>query len=75
MRGERWLSLGLLAVAVGAASVGCFWLRRPYADDPLVRRRHAPRGEQLTSPAAESPARPMPPAPPNERTPGADVSP
>jgi hypothetical protein len=75
MSGGRWLPLGLLAVAVGAASVGCFWLRRPYADDPLVRRRHAPRGEQSTTPGTESPARPMPPAPPNERKPGVDVSP
>jgi hypothetical protein len=57
MRGWRWLPLGLLAATVGATSVGCFWLRRPYANDPLVRRRPAPHGEPASPPTAEPPAR------------------
>jgi hypothetical protein len=54
MRGRRWWSLAVLAVA---ATAGCFWVRKPYADDPLIRRRPAPKGEPIVTPLT----RPTPP--------------
>jgi hypothetical protein len=57
MRGGRWW---LLAVLTIAAAVGCLWVREPYADDPLVRRRPTPMGEPTAVPNAEPIARPAP---------------
>lgn len=58
MHGGRWWSLAVLTVA---ATAGCFWVRKPYADDPLVRRRPAPKGEPIVAPGVELIARPTPP--------------
>ncbi len=58
MCGGRWRLLTVLAVA---AAAGCLWVRKPYADDPLVRHRPAPRGEPIVAPSVEPIVRPAPP--------------
>jgi hypothetical protein len=58
MHGRRWSSLAVLTVA---AAAGCFWVRRPYADDPLVRRRPALPREPTVVPNVEPITRPTPP--------------
>ncbi|HVK16715.1 MAG TPA: hypothetical protein VM533_07180 [Fimbriiglobus sp.] len=61
MQGIRRWSLAVLAVASAAC---CIWSRKPYADDPLVRRRPTPR----TNPAGEPTNRSTPLDRPQDRT-------
>jgi hypothetical protein len=67
MRGGRWW---LLVILAAATPPGCFWVRKPYADDPLVRRRPAPKSDAITQPNVEPIPRPLPPN--HSRISGAD---
>ncbi len=58
MRRGRW---GLLAVVAAAVTAGCFWVRKPYADDPLVRYRPSPTDEAVGPPTGGPVPRPTPP--------------
>jgi hypothetical protein len=71
MRGGRWW---LLAVLTVAATAGCLWVRKPYADDPLVRRRPTPMQEPTVVPNDEPIARPVPTGSPDRpRVRGSDL--
>lgn len=59
----------LLLFAVGFAGPGCAWLNKPYADDPLVRKRQTVIGNPANIVSQEPWVRPCPPDPPVEVSP------
>ena len=59
---RRWrVRLGTLVLV---AACGCWWAKKPYANDPLVRTRRAVIANPIDCPPPDKWDRPLPPPPP-----------
>ena len=58
----RWLAIGGIAVQV--ATSGCAFGRKPYADDPLIKKNRAVWGDREKALKGEVPDSPEPVIPP-----------
>lgn len=63
----RWLAFGGIAVQV--ATSGCAFGRKPYANDPLIKKSRAVWGDREKALQGEIPDSPEPVIPPPPKTP------